>query len=554
MLSIGIICYQGHSSSAAIVKDGEVLLAISEERFSRLKHDDSFPINSILYILSELKLTINEIDEFSIAWSLRKTITGQFKKLNIFSVKFIFEKREGLNSRNRFTKFIQILNLKKEIRKRLNYSGKIRYVDHHLSHALSSYAHSGFTESIVFVADGMGESAATSIYHIQKDEIKLIYQDDFPHSLGIFYSAGTQFLNFVPDYDEFKVMGLAAYGGPSPYLDLMSKLYKFSENHLFLENTYFDITKRANQFCSKEYKALFGNCITTEDKANFAFALQATLEKIVLEIIKINKLSHISTNLCTSGGVFLNCLLNQKIRCQSLFKHYCFYPIADDNGTSIGAALLGQKSKFTLKKLDHLYLGPRICFNEKEIPTYLKHKKIESLSEVAKLLVDGNVIGWAQGHMEFGHRALGNRSILSDPRKKEMKALINSKVKYREDFRPFAPSVLDFKVSEYFKTTENENYNFMVETLDAFPSALALVPAVIHEDGTSRIQSVSRKSNEQFYNLIFEFYQLTNCPMLLNTSLNINGMPIVLSFKNAIECFINSELDYLVVEDVLIWK
>lgn len=554
MLSLGIICYQGHSSSAALVKDGQVLFAISEERFTRIKHDDAFPINSIRYILSELNLSIEQIDEIIIAWSIKKTIIGQFKKLRFTSFRFIFEIRDGRYRRSRLSKFLKIYNLKNEIRTRLKYSGKIKYVDHHLTHAMCSYVQSEARNAVIFVADGMGESAATSIYQFHNEKIKLIYRDEFPNSLGVFYSAGTQFLNFIPDSDEFKVMGLSAYGKKSHYGELMKELYFFKDNHFFLHQKYFDIQKNGNQFFSYEYKKLIGSVISNEQRADFAYSLQVTLEKVVLEIIRSNRLKDISDHFCSAGGIFLNCLLNQKIRETKWFEKCSFFPVADDNGTAIGAAWLSQRGKFELKKMDHLYLGPSIQFDETLLPKNLMSKSFENISEVAKLIDDGFVIAWAQGEMEFGHRALGNRSILADPRNKNIKNIINSKVKFREDYRPFAPSIMCPHLSDYFESDSHDSYEFMIETLKAKERAINLTPAVVHEDGTSRVQCVSKNANELFYNLINEFYKLTGCPMVLNTSFNLNGMPIVLSFSDAIECFVNSEIDYLVVENRLIWK
>jgi carbamoyltransferase len=554
MLTIGIICYQGHSSSAAIVKDGKVILATSEERFTRVKHDDSFPINSLNFILQELNLEINSVDEIAIAWSIKKTIRGQLKKLNLHSLSFIFGTRDGSNKRTRFEKFFKIINLKNEIRERLNYKGKISYRDHHLAHATCSFVQSEKNDTLVFVADGMGESAATTIYHFDKIHQKVIYQDVFPNSLGIFYSTGTQYLNFMPDSDEFKVMGLAAYGKPSRFQNQMKKLYSFKGNKFSLTLKYFSIQKEANQFFSENYKEIFGQVISVEDRANFAFALQSSLEEIVIQIIKLNNLNQISKNFCSAGGVFLNCLLNQKLRESKLFDSYTFFPVADDNGTAIGAAQLAQLQTQNVKKIEHLYLGPEIKFDESILPSNLKYRSYNHASEIAKLLADGSVIAWAQGRMEFGHRSLGNRSILADPRKTNMKNTINNKIKYREDYRPFAPSIINAYLDQYFEEAHQLSYNFMIETLNAKAEAKQLMPAVVHEDGTSRVQSISRKENELYFNLLEEFYKLTGCPALLNTSFNLNGMPIVLSFKDAIDCFVNSEIDYLVVEDKILWK
>lgn len=554
MISLGIICYQGHSSSAALVRDGKTLGAVSEERFTRKKFDDAFPEKSIEYLTTELGISLEEIDEIAIAWSPKLTILGQLKNLHRKSLRFFLEKREGAKSRSRLSKFVLISNLKNEIRKRYQFKGKITFVDHHLAHAVSAFIQTEKDDSICIVADGMGEYASTTLFEFRDNKAKVLYEDHFPHSLGVFYSSATQFLGFVPDSDEFKVMGLAAYSNSEKFHKRFSELYRFHENHLELNLNYFDIHKKGNQFFSEKFKELFTDVKSDQDKMDFARALQDHLSLIVNQILKNNVQSYGSKHFCASGGVFLNCLLNQDIRENNLFSSYTFFPVADDNGTALGAAqyvqmLHGEK----LTKLEDLYLGP--LNKEIDIKDFkkLKYKKISHVKEIACLLANGKVVAWMQGRMEFGHRSLGNRSILGDPREPLMKDTINQKIKFREPYRPFAPSILKEKLHDFYYA-DKANYPFMIETLKANESAKKMAPAIVHADGTSRIQTVDQISNPKFYGLISEFSKLTDCPMLLNTSFNVNGMPIVLTVQDAVDCFLKTEMDYLVIEDYLLWK
>jgi carbamoyltransferase len=558
MLSLGIICYQGHSSAAGLVRDGVVLGAVAEERFSRKKCDDSFPQQSIEFLLKEFGLNFETIDHVGIGWSPKITFLGQLKNLHRNSLRFVMEKRNGGIHRSRISKFFLISNLKNEIRKRYDYRGKISYVEHHLSHAISAFIQSQQKDCVVMVADGMGEFTSTTIYEFSGKDYKILYRDHFPNSLGIFYSAATQFLGFTPDSDEYKVMGMAAYSESERFHERLSLLYEFKNGHVNLNLNYFEIHKRGNQFFSKKYAELFSDVKTEKDKTDFAFSLQWHFNKIVLQILKEVRPQITSRHFATSGGVFLNCLLNQALRASEMFESYTFFPVADDNGVAVGAAQFMQFSegKWPMQEISHLYLGPELDEVDETLLKKFHYKKISHVKEVAELLADGKVIAWAQGKMEFGHRSLGNRSILGNPKQKEMKDIINHKVKLREAFRPFAPSILEEKLSEFFSIDQKfgTRYPFMIETVNAKESAKTMAPAIVHEDGTSRVQTVSRRENEKYYQLIEEFYHLTGCPMVLNTSFNINGMPIVRNVREALDCFEQTQIDYLVLNDYLIWK
>jgi len=557
MISLGIICFQGHSSAAALICDGEVVAAVAEERFSRKKSTDSFPEQSIAWLLKQRGITVDQIDHVAVGWCPKKTFLGQLPQLHRKSLRFLLEKRSGSAQRSRLEKFYRIASLKNEFKKRYGYKGKFSFIDHHLSHAISAFIQSGQKDCVVMVADGMGEISSTTIYEFSNRTFKILYSDPFPHSLGIFYSAATQFLGFVPDSDEYKVMGMAAYSQSEKYHEKFSQLYSFEGGHLKLKLAYFDIHKKANQFFSENYKILFGEIFTEEDKNAFAFSLQYHLNKIVQTILKTVLVKTSSRHFAASGGVFLNCLLNQNLRESELFDSYSFFPVADDNGTAIGAAQYVQwiRPEIQMRPLTHLYLGPEAGEVNEKLLEGKNWKKIDNLEEIAKLLATGKVVAWSQGQMEFGHRSLGNRSILASAQQKQMKDIINEKIKMRESFRPFAPSVLQEYAASYFEmTSSSKNFPFMIETFNARTSTKEGAPAIVHEDGTSRIQTVSAETNPKYYELLHSFYKLTGCPLLLNTSFNINGMPIVLSAGDAIDCFDKTHLDYLVIGDYLIWK
>jgi len=558
MISLGIICYQGHSSAAALICEGEVVAAVAEERFNRIKGSDAFPENSIKWLLKHRGITVEQIDHVAVGWCPKKTLLGQLPQLHQKSLRFLLEKRSGSSQRSRLEKFYLIASLKSELKKRFGYEGKFSFIDHHLSHAISAFIQSDQKDCIVMVADGMGEISSTTIYEFKNHSYKILYSDPFPHSLGIFYSAATQFLGFIPDSDEYKVMGLAAYSQSEKYHEFFSRLYSFERGHLRLNLSFFDIHKKGNQFFSDEYKNLFGEVVNEADKAAFAFSLQFHLYKIVRFILKTVTTESTSRHFAASGGVFLNCLLNQELRLSELFDSYTFFPVADDNGTAIGAAQYVQwiHPEIEMKPLTHLFLGPEKEELSESLLANKKWKKIRGVDEIAGLLADGKVIAWVQGRMEFGHRSLGNRSILASAQDRHMKDIINEKIKMRESFRPFAPSILEEKALDYFELPQDslKSFPFMIETFNARALAKEKTPAIVHKDGTSRIQTVSRETNPKFYELLKSFCQLTGSPLLLNTSFNINGMPIVLSIRDAIDCFDKTQLDYLVIDDYLIWK
>lgn len=551
MISMGIICYQGHSSAAALVRDGVVLGAVAEERFTRRKSDDSFPEQAIAFLLKEHQLTIHQIDHIAAGWCPTKTLLGQLPQLHKKSFSFLLEKRPGGSVRSRLDKFFLISGLKSELKKRFGYEGKFSYVDHHLSHAVPAYIQSEKADCVVMIADGMGEQASTTLYEFKNGSYKILYRDLFPHSLGIFYSAATQFLGFTPDSDEYKVMGMAAYSQSEKFMSRFKELYRFENGHLKLNLQYFDIHKKANQFFSKSYSSLFQDLHSEDDKVAFSFALQSHLNTMVKTILENCRPLFSSRNFATSGGVFLNCLLNQELRSSGAFDSFTFFPVADDNGTAIGAAQFVQLSSHKMQKLEHLSLGPAASVPDEKLLKGLHHRRT-NVQEIAELLSLGHVIGLVQGRMEFGHRSLGNRSILASPSDKKMKDVINKKVKLREPFRPFAPSVVEENMEEYFEG--RGHFPFMIETLKATPAAIERAPAIVHEDGTSRLQTVSRKNNPYYYDLLKAFEEKSRCPVLLNTSFNINGMPIVCSAEDAVDCFKKTQIDYLVIEDMLIWK
>ena len=560
---LGILSFQGHTASAVLLKEGQLIAAAAEERFSRIKHDGAFPLHSINYVLAEGGIEISDVDEIAFAWNPYLNVIQQFKLfLTNFpgSLNYAFKKRELNGQVSRFHKLINMLRLKNELKKSFGFPPPFIYVPHHTSHSFSSYIQSGFTNALSVVMDGMGDFVSTSIYTVKAGEHTLIHREFFPHSIGTIYSSVTQYLGFRPDYDEYKIMGLCSYG-ENTYLDKMRDLVTVNGPSCRLNLKYFKIHRSADQFYSAEFARLLEN--GTGKKADIARSIQSLLEESVVKVLKniVSQRVEKIDNFCASGGVFLNCLLNQKIRESGLFKNCYFSPVASDVGCPTGAAqyIHTVKTGKLPTSIPDQNLGPE--YSVARILRALENAGLrfteeENLAQsVARLLSTGKVVAWFQGRMEFGPRALGNRSILADPRKPEMKDKINAKVKRREPFRPFALSIMEEYVPEYFILPDQRTrYPFMIETLNVHESKRHLIPAVVHADGTSRLQSVNATQNSEFYKVISEFFKITNIPVILNTSFNVNKEPIVNTPEDAIKCFLNSGVDCLAIGTYLVSK
>ena len=568
MIILGISCFY-HDSAAAIIKDGEIIAAAQEERFTRVKHDNNFPYKSIEYCLNSLGIAINEVDYISF---YEKPIIKFVRILEQHvihfpkSIKIFFDTIPAW--------LLQKLQIKEILKKELHYHGKIVFLPHHLSHAAASYYTSPFNnDADILTLDGVGEWATTTCGYIKNNEIKLEKQINFPHSLGLFYSALTAYLGFAVNNDEYKVMGLSAYGkNPKEYYSQIKSLIKLNSDGSYqLDTRFFSFEYREKMF-NKKLCHLLGGAARIPDSEmnsryeNIAAATQLVFEETLFHLLNKLHQKHPSENLLLSGGSALNSLANGKILKNTPFKNLYITPDPGDGGASLGAALYTYHSLLKNPKhqtLPSAYLGPE--FTPWQINTAIKkyhlsstfistNKKLNDL--LSDLLIKQKVIGYFQGRMEWGPRALGNRSILAAATSHKMQDIINAKVKHREMFRPFAPVILREHTKKYFITDKNipVSADYMLIVYPFKKSVHKLVPAVVHVDGTGRLQTIDKKSNPSYYQLINSYYHKTGIPLILNTSFNVKGEPIVCTPENAIECFLNTQIDYLVLGNYLIKK
>lgn len=556
----------GFHSSACIAINGEIKSAITEERLSKVKRDKSFPKKSIKYCCEIANISLDEITDIYIGWNpamymykSHDTINESLKERGKLAYLSLNELASIVN--NNDLEIIQQINTKQ-----IKYN--IKYINHHFAHLSNSFLTSGFENSNFIVADGFGENTTGIIGTINYKTINCIETFKTPHSLGSFYSSFTQFLGFNPNGDEWKVMALASLGDYNKYYSKVKNLIKVNNLNFELDLSYFEhyIFFTKNYFSEKFIKE-FGNPVSeleqlTQYHYDLVAAVQKVAEDVALELINNLYKTNPCDNLVVSGGFFMNSVLNGKILKNSLYKNIHIGPSPDDSGISIGSALYGyvydKKNVQLLPKVDHNYYGKN--FTDNEIIEELNKRKIkysiinEIESFAAKKINEKNIIGWFQGRSEFGQRALGNRSILADPTCVNMKDKVNSSIKYREGFRPFAPSILEEKQDEYFDIDKNQNSLFMEKVFIFKKKHINKVPAVVHFDGTGRLQTVSKKINPRYYKLIEEFEKISGIPILLNTSFNINNMPLVENPSDAIDCFYKSGLDYLIMNNIVIQK
>tara|TARA_A100001011_G_scaffold392148_1_gene479100 strand:+ start:197 stop:2038 length:1842 start_codon:yes stop_codon:yes gene_type:complete len=584
-----------HDSAAALLIDGKIIAAAQEERFTRKKHDPSYPYNSIKYVLEEANLKLNEIDQIVFYEKPFLKFERLLETYLAFAPKgfanFLMAMPIWLREKLFQKKFI-FDQLKRNDQK-FDDINKISFSEHHFSHAASAFYPSSFNEAVILTLDGVGEWATSTLAIGKKNKISIIKEIHFPHSIGLLYSAFTFYTGFKVNSGEYKVMGLAPYGQPK-YSDLiLRELIDVKEDGSFrLNMKYFDFATGLTM-TNEKFSKLFGEKVRDPDKElltqfhmDIAASIQDVTEKIVLKLVSnIQKETQIK-NLCLAGGVALNCVANGKIIKNKIFDNIWIQPASGDAGGSLGAALAFWHQELSKpREIDKLkdymkgsYLGPQ--FNEKEIEKSLnklgaKFNKYESenLSEIiADELQNGKIVGWFQGRMEFGPRALGCRSIIADPRSEKMQKDLNLKIKYRESFRPFAPSILREDLNKWFELNcdspymllvanvkkniqikENENTKslFGIKRLNLKRSS---IPAVTHVDYSARIQTVHKETNPKYYSLLEKFKKLTNCPVLVNTSFNIRGEPIVCTIEDAFKCFMGTELDTLVCENFILKK
>ena len=592
MKIIGISAFY-HNSAVALIESGEIIYASEEERFTRLKNDDSFPFHALSSLLETCKIKIEDIDFFCFYDKplikferILETYISYFPR-GFFS----FCKVMPLwITYKLFQRKLLIKNLKK-FNKKVNYDSKLLFSEHHLSHAASAFYPSGFDESLILTIDGVGEWCTTSVMIGKGNSISIEKEIHFPHSLGLLYSAFTYYLGFKVNSGEYKVMGLAPYGVPKYTQIIKNKLLDIKDDGSFRLNMKFFDYPFKFRMVNESFCQLFGAPIRVEGQAlnqfhmDIAASVQKVLEEVLILITDNLSEEYKISNLCLAGGVALNCVANGKIRERGKFKRIFVQPASGDSGGAIGAALNAYYAHFghnrKIEKTDAMkgsLLGP--FFDQLTIKktldeagaTYLEYSEHEMLVKTAKLISEGNSIGWFQGRMEFGPRSLGARSILADPRSESMQKELNLKIKNRESFRPFAPAILSEFTKEWFLMEGESPYMMFVAKvikerckvmtdeegklfgIDKLNIPRSQIPAVTHVDYTSRVQTVNKDCNLLFYNLLKEFYNIAKIPILLNTSFNVRGEPIVCTPDDALNCFMNTQLDVLVLGNFILHK
>ena len=594
MYILGISAYY-HDSAACLIKDGEIVAAVQEERFTRVKHDSRFPSHAITYCLNEAGITSKNLDY--VVFYDKPFV--KFERLLETYLAFAprgfksFVKSMPVWLKDKlFQKSMISKELTKLLGKDVKWDKRLLFSEHHLSHAASAFFPSPFEEAAVLTMDGVGEWTTTSLAIGKGNSLSVHKEIHFPHSLGLLYSAFTYYTGFKVNSGEYKIMGLAPYGEPT-FVDIIKdNLIDIKEDGSFqLNMSYFDYCTELTM-TNKRFNKLFGGppreaeSELTQREMDLAASIQKVTEEVIIKLAKGIAKETRQKNLCLAGGVALNCVANGVLLREKVFKNIWIQPAAGDAGGALGAALgayfimLG-KARNVNDNLDSMcgaYLGPN--FSNEEIKKYLtecgaNYRELDEdavINETAKGLADGKAIGWMNGRMEFGPRSLGGRSIIADPRSPLVQKTLNLKVKYRESFRPFAPSVLREDVSEWFEIDIDSPYMLIVadviknkrrKILDDEKSLFGIeklnvprseIPAVTHVDYTARIQTVHKETNPRYHAIISKFKELTGCPVLVNTSFNVRGEPIVCSPEDAFRCFMGTELDMLVVGNMILHK
>ncbi|MEK9571204.1 MAG: carbamoyltransferase [Paracoccaceae bacterium] len=594
MYVLGVSCFF-HDSAAVLIRDDVIVAAAQEERFTRIKHDAGFPVNSIRFCLAQAGIKLDQVDKVAFYEDpelkfrrIKKTYVDFFPRSVNFIIRSWFSWQfNKVNWRRNFQKlFLDNFNYKLP-------QGKLYNTEHHKSHAASAFFPSPYDEAAVLVLDGVGEFATTSLWKGSGASLEKIMDIQFPHSIGLLYSAITYYLGFKVNSGEYKVMGLAPYGRPT-YVDLIKNhLISISDDGNYsLNMAYFDYAF-TDKMTNQKFDKLFGGTRRlpeselTQREMDIARSLQEIIEEVMVKLAVTAKNITGSKNLCLAGGVALNCVGNGKIFEKGIFEGIWIQPAAGDAGGALGAALCcfyektGARAKHPHGSMDFMqgaYLGP--ASTDKEIIEYLdsvgaQYQKLEDkklFEFVAQQLDDGKIIGWHRGRMEFGPRALGARSIIGDARNSKMQSIMNLKIKFRESFRPFAPIVLHDKVADYFEFDSNSPYMlfvakvkkslcksmttkqralFGIEKLNIVRSE---IPAVTHVDYSARLQTVHQETNPALYGLMKQFEKLTNCAVLVNTSFNVRGEPIVCTPEDGFRCFMRTGIDILVIENYVLLK
>ena len=583
-----------HDSAAALIIDGKVVAAAQEERFTRTKHDSSYPFNAVEFVLKYSNLKLSQVDHIVF-------YEKPFLKFERLLETYVAFAPRGFKS---FCKSMPIWLKDKLFQKKIlldelkkhdeNFSDekKLYFSEHHLSHAASAFYPSPFEEAIVLTADGVGEWATTTVAIGKGNKLKILKEIHFPHSLGLLYSAFTYYIGFKVNSGEYKLMGLAPYGEPRYKSLILDKLLDIKDDGTFMLNQEYFNYSTGLTMTNTKFDNLFGqkprdsrNEQITQFHMDIASSIQSVTEDIMIKLTRSLKNEYNISNLCLAGGVALNCVANGKIKNENIFKNLWIQPAAGDAGGALGAALAlwhieqNQIRKINLKDdMKGSYLGPEYLQGEIESQLnelgakYKVLKEEEVIKNTVNDLIKGKAVGWFQGRMEFGPRALGARSILADARSSSMQKKLNLKVKYRESFRPFAPSVLREDVSEWFHLNSDSPYMLLVSNveekkcieMDSNQKKLfginqlnvkrSEIPAVTHVDYSARIQTVHQETNPKYYNLLLHFKKRTGCPVIVNTSFNVRGEPIVNTPEDAFNCFMGTELDALAIGNCYLEK
>lgn len=586
MYILGISAFY-HDSAACIVKDGEIVAAAQEERFTRIKHDQRFPIEAINFCLRFAGISSSELNYVTF-------YDKPFLKFERLLETYFAYAPGGFNS---FLKAMPVwlkekLWTKELIKKELKFDGEILFAEHHQSHAASAFYPSPFKEAAFLTIDGVGEWTTTSFGIGSNNKLSIIGEIKFPHSLGLLYSAFTYYIGFRVNSGEYKVMGLAPYGEPK-YVDAIFKeLIDLKEDGSFkLNMEYFDYCAGLTM-TNKKFDRLFGGSPRkpesplTQKEMDLARSIQEVINEIILRIAKHIKKETGQKYLCLAGGVALNCVANGLLLKYNIFEDIWIQPASGDAGGALGAALYTwyhhlSNNRININKSDSQkgsFLGPE--YTNDEVHSFLNQNNIkydllgedELLNKTAELINGEKVIGWFQGRMEFGPRALGARSIIGDARSSKMQSKMNLKIKFRESFRPFAPSVVENKISEYFEIDRPSPYMLLTANvkenkrkemtpeekmlfgIDKLNIVRSNIPAVTHVDYSARIQSVDSKTNPRYYKLIELFNRKYGCPVIINTSFNVRGEPIVNSISDSFRCFMQTDIDYLIINNFIIDK
>jgi carbamoyltransferase len=592
MKILGISAFY-HDSAACLIEDGNIVSAAQEERFSRKKHDANFPFKAIISCLAENHTSLEELDYVVFYEKPLLKFERLIETYLAFAPKgFVsFSKSMPIWLKEKLFQRKLIIECLRELSTEVDWDQKLLFSEHHVSHAASAFYPSPFNRAAVLTMDGVGEWATTTLGLGNESNLSIIKEINFPHSLGLLYSAITQYLGFRVNSGEYKIMGLAPYGTPRFASLIRDNLIDVKQDGSFVLNMSFFNYATGLRMINNKFEKLFQGPTRRPEseitirEMDIAASIQAVLEDVVLKLV--TNIADITgeKNLCLAGGVALNCVANGKIENANIFENIWVQPASGDAGGSLGAALsvyhlmLKNKRSLLPNNLDSMkgsFLGPSYKMEE-VIALLNKHDAVfkelndsELFEEVANLMVQGKSIGWMSGRMEFGPRALGNRSIIADARSPFIQKRLNLQIKYRESFRPFAPSVLFNDLSDWFELTKSSPYMLMVTKVKNDKRILveeshlfgieklnlmrSLIPAVTHVDYSARVQTVHEETNPRFYALIDKFKTLSGCPVIVNTSFNIRGEPIVNTPEDALKCFMNTDLDVLVIENAILYK